>query len=137
MLCLKFAKALKDKIVEQVEPIIEGERRQLSAMEPFAFSRSVLEARKCVFNLVPCDNDFEYEFAKFLESAKDVVAFSKLPQQFGFSIEYTDNNANLRYYYPDFVVKTDLSEMWLVGSKGQESLEVGFKDRARPLWGEN
>ena len=41
-------------------------------MEPFAFSRSVLEARKSVFNLLPCDNDFEYEFAKFLESAKDV-----------------------------------------------------------------
>jgi type III restriction enzyme len=132
-----FAKALKDKIVEQVEPIIEGESRQLSSMEPFAFSRSVLEARKCVFNLVPCDNDFEYEFAKFLESAKDVVAFSKLPQQFGFSIEYTDNNANLRYYYPDFVVKTDLNEMWLVETKGQESLEVAFKDRAAQLWCEN
>jgi type III restriction enzyme len=132
-----FAKALKDKIVEQVEPIIEGESRQLSSMEPFAFSRRVLEARKCVFNLVPCDNDFEYEFAKFLESAKDVVAFSKLPQQFGFSIEYTDNNANLRYYYPDFVVKTDLNEMWLVETKGQESLEVAFKDRAAQLWCEN
>ncbi len=132
-----FAKALKDNIVEQVEPTIEGESRQLSSMEPFAFSRSVLEARKCVFNLVPCDNDFEYEFAKFLESAKDVVAFSKLPQQFGFSIEYTDNNANLRYYYPDFVVKTETSEMWLVETKGQESLEVAFKDRAAKMWCEN
>jgi len=81
-----FGKALKEKIIEQLEPTIEGEERKLSAMEPFAFSRSVLEARKCVFNLVPCDNDFEYEFAKFLDSAKDVVAFSKLPQQFGFSI---------------------------------------------------
>ena len=132
-----FAKALKDKIVEQVEPTIEGENRQLSSMEPFAFSRKVLEARKCIFNLVPCDNDFEYEFAKFLESAKDVVAFSKLPQQFGFSIEYTDNNANLRYYYPDFVVKTDTEEMWLVETKGQESLEVAYKDRAAQMWCEN
>ncbi|HET9921625.1 MAG TPA: hypothetical protein VFQ30_17420, partial [Ktedonobacteraceae bacterium] len=105
--------------------------------EPFAFSRSVLEARKCVFNLVPCDNDFEYEFAKFLESAKDVIAFAKLPQQFGFSIEYTDNNANLRYYYPDFVVKTESDEMWLVETKGQESVEVAFKDRAARLWCEN
>ncbi len=132
-----FAKALKDKIVQQVEPSIEGESRPLSTMESFAFSRSVLEARKCVFNLVPCDNDFEYEFAKFLESARDVVAFAKLPQQFGFSIEYTDNNANLRYYYPDFVVKTDFGEMWLVETKGQESLEVAFKDRAAGLWCEN
>jgi type III restriction enzyme len=132
-----FAKALKDKIIEQVEPVIEGESRSLSSMEPFAFSRSVLEARKCVFNLVPCDNDFEYEFARFLERARDVVAFAKLPQQFGFSIEYTDNNANLRYYYPDFIVKTEMGEMWLVETKGQESLEVAFKDRAAQLWCEN
>ena len=132
-----FAKALKDKLIEQLEPTIEGESRSLSLMEPFAFSRSVLDARKCVLNLVPCDNDFEYEFAKFLESAKDVRAFSKLPQQFGFSIEYTDNNANLRYYYPDFVVKTEQDEMWLVETKGQESLEVRFKDRAAQLWCEN
>ncbi|HVB25811.1 MAG TPA: DEAD/DEAH box helicase family protein, partial [Ktedonobacteraceae bacterium] len=132
-----FGKALRDKIIEELEPTIEGEERKLSSMEPFAFSRSVLEARKSVFNLVPCDNDFEYEFAKFLENAKDVAAFAKLPQQFGFSIEYTDNNANLRYYYPDFVVKTDMGEMWLVETKGQESLEVAFKDRAAKMWCEN
>ncbi len=132
-----FTRVLKDKIVEQLEPTIEGENRQLSSMQPFAFSRPVLEARKCVLNLVPCDNEFEYEFAKFLESAKDVVAFSKLPQQFGFSIEYTDNNANLRYYYPDFVVKNEFGEMWLVETKGQESLEVAFKDRAAKMWCEN
>lgn len=106
-------------------------------IEPLAFSRQVLEARKCVLNLVPCDNEFEYTFAKFLENAKDVVAFSKLPMQFGFSIEYTDNNANLRYYYPDFVVKTELDEMWIVETKGQESLEVQYKDRAARLWCEN
>ena len=44
---------------------------------------------------------------------------------------------DLRYYYPDFVVKTDLGEMWLVETKGQESLEVAFKDRAAKIWCEN
>ncbi len=132
-----FARALKDKIIEQLEPTIEGESRSLSYMEPFAYSRTVREARKCIFNYVPCDNDFENEFARFLDAAKDVVAFSKLPQQFGFSIEYTDNNANLRYYYPDFVVKTETGQMWLVETKGQESVEVAFKDRAARLWCEN
>ncbi len=90
-----------------------------------------------ILNLVSCDNDFEYEFARFLQDAKDIEAFSKLPQQFGFSIEYTDNNANLRYYYPDFVVKTETGEMWLVETKGQESIEVAFKDRAAQMWCEN
>ena len=132
-----FGRALKEMLIEQVEPRIEGQSRQLSLIEPFAFSRPVLEARKCVLNLVPCDNDFEYEFARFLENAKDIVSFSKLPQQFGFSIEYTDNNANLRYYYPDFVVKTELDEMWLVETKGQESIEVKYKDMAAQLWCQN
>ena len=77
------------------------------------------------------------KLARFLENAKAVVAFSKLPQQFGFSIEYTDNKANLRYYYPDCVVKTETEEMWLVETKGQESLEVAFKGRAAQMWCEN
>jgi type III restriction enzyme len=132
-----FAKALKEKLIEQVEPSIEGDNRLLSEMEPLAYSRPVYEARKCILNLVPCANDFEYEFAKFLDGAFDVKAFSSLPQQFGFSIEYTDHNANLRYYYPDFVVKTDQEEMWLVETKGQETVEVKYKDRAATLWCEN
>jgi type III restriction enzyme len=132
-----FARALREKLIEQVEPDLEGADRMLSAIETFAFSRQVLEARKCVLNMVPCDNDFEYEFARFLDGAQDVTAFSKLPQQFGFSIEYTDNNANLRYYYPDFVVKTVTNAMWLVETKGQESIEVRYKDTAARMWCEN
>jgi hypothetical protein len=40
--------------------------------------------------MVPCDNEFELAFSKFLDDAEDVQAFSKLPQPFGFSIDYTD-----------------------------------------------
>ena len=58
---------------------------------------------KTVFNLVPCDNNFERDFAKFLDNAEDVTSYAKLPQPFGFSIEYTDGAMNLRSYYPDFV----------------------------------
>src|SRR5690348_7851713 len=132
-----FTRTLRDQIIEQLEPAIEGEQRSLSSLEPFAYSRTVLKASKCILNYVSCVNDFEYEFARFLDCAKDVEAISKLPPQFGFSIEYTDNNANLRYYYPDFVVKTETGEMWLVETKGQESVEVAFKDRAARLWCEN
>ena len=132
-----FGRVLKDKLIEQLEPTIEGEVKFLSGLEPFAYSSEVLEARKCILNLVPCNNKFERQFALFLENATDVRAFSTLPLQFGFSIEYTDNQANLRYYYPDFVVKTDLDEMWLVETKGQESVDVRYKDAAALLWCEN
>ena len=33
-----------------------------------------------------------------------------LPEQFGFAIEYVDNASNMRYHYPDFVVKLDTGE---------------------------
>ena len=66
-----------------------------------------------MFNLVPCDNPFERDFAKFLDHAEDVAAFAKLPQSFGFSIEYTDGAMNLRSYYPDFVAVDTDGRHWL------------------------
>jgi hypothetical protein len=79
----------------------------------------------------------EREFARFLDNVPDVEAFSKLPEQYGFSIEYTDNAVNLRYYYPYFVARLENGERWLVETKGAETVEVGYKDRATTLWCEN
>ena len=63
--------------------------RKLSETEPFPYSRPTLEAKKTVFNLVTCANDLEKRFARFLEDASDVTAFAKIPEPFGFAIEYT------------------------------------------------
>ena len=51
--------------------------------------------------------------------------------------QFQEAFTNIKYYYPDFVVKTDLDEMWLVETKGQESLEVRYKDMAAQLWCQN
>ena len=106
-------------------------------MEPMPWSRKVYEAHKCVLNLVPCDNDFEKAFAKFLEHADDVRAFSKLPERFGFAIEYTDGAMNLRYYYPDFVAVDQNGVHWLLETKGMQTEEVSHKDHAARTWCEN
>jgi type III restriction enzyme len=66
-----------------------------------------------------------------------VQRFAKLPEQFGFAIEYTDNAANLRYYEPDFVVVTTDGIQYLVETKGLEDTNVANKDRAAKLWCEN
>ena len=96
-----------------------------------------MKASKCVFNLVPCDNEFEKEFAQFLEKADDVVRFAKLPEQFGFAIEYTDNAGNFRHYEPDFMVLTNDDAHHIVETKGLEDVNVANKDRAAKLWCEN
>ncbi len=133
----EFQKALRGLVIEEAQPELQAPERPLSSCLPFPYSRPTYPARKSVFNLVPCDNEFERLFARFLDGAPDISAFAKLPQQFGFAIEYTDNAANMRYYYPDFVACTPEGERWLIETKGLEGPEVGHKDRAAKLWCEN
>ena len=132
-----FKKALQALTIEQQKPQLLEPARMLSTCQPFPWSRPVWEGQKCIFNLVPCDNDFEREFAKFLDNATDVKAFAKLPRAFGFTIEYTDTAMNLRNYEPDFVAIDKSGTHWLLESKGQENVDVLRKDVAAARWCEN
>jgi|SRR5439155_24106063 len=87
--------------------------------------------------MVPCENEFELHFSKFLDCAEDVASFSKLPQPFGFAIDYTDGGMNLRSYYPDFVAVETQGTHWLIETKGAETPEVAYKDLAARNWCEN
>lgn len=130
----EFERVLRDVIVEERKPELVTPQRLLSGTPPFPFSRLLFEAKKSVFNYVACGNEFERSFAKFLDSADDVAAFAKLPEQFGFCIEYTDALANLRHYYPDFVLRLGSGTHWLVETKGREDIEVKRKDEAAENW---
>lgn len=132
-----FKKALSTLTIEEQQPQLLDASRLLSSTRPFPWSRLVWEGRKCVFNLVPCGNAFERAFAKFLDGAGDVRAFSKLPEVFGFAIDYTDTNMNLRSYYPDFVAIDEAKCHWLLETKGQETTEVERKDDAARRWCED
>lgn len=132
-----FSKALKSLTIEEQTPQLLEPARLLSTCQPFPWSRPVWEGEKTIFNLVPCDNDFEREFAKFLDNAADVKAFSKLPGAFGFTIEYTDAATNLRNYEPDFVAIDSAGAHWLLETKGQENVDVIRKDVAATRWCEN
>ena len=115
-----FVKALRALVIEELKPQLLDIGRTLSETVAFPWSWPTLSAKKCIFNLVPCDNEFEKEFANFLEKAPDVGRFAKLPQQFGFVIEYTDAAGNLRYYEPDFVAVLDNPEpLYLLELLGQ------------------
>lgn len=129
-----FAKALRPLVTEELRPQIAGEDRLLSQTEAFPHGRQTVDSLKTVFNLCPADNGFEETFARFCSEAEDVVRFSKLPKRFGFAIEYTDSANRLRFYEPDFVVVTNEGENVIVETKGQEDVDVAFKDRAARLW---
>lgn len=132
-----FVKALRPLVVQELEPQLLNDGRKLSETPPFPYSRITFNAKKTVFNLVACANKFEAGFGKFLEKAPDVVSFAKLPERFGFAIEYTDATNNLRYYEPDFVVMDASGTHYLIETKGREDVDVANKDRAAALWCEN
>ena len=134
VVCKEFEKVLRDVIVQETEPELLTPAKLLSSTPPYPFSRKLFESDKTIFNFVACDNEFELEFAKFLHRSQDVIAFSKLPQQFGFSIPYTDTRANIRHYFPDFIVKLSEKEYWLIETKGREDVEVVLKDQAAQNW---
>jgi hypothetical protein len=135
--CDLFVKALAQLAIEEQTPEVLTPSQMLSSLEPFPWSRPVFEANKSVLNVVPCGNEFERAFAKFLDMALDVKAMCKIPESFGFTIEYTDGASNLRNYYPDFVAVDQDGTHWLLETKGAETEEVSFKDRAAMLWCEN
>jgi type III restriction enzyme len=132
-----FVQALRELVVEELQPQLLHAGRRLSETPSFHWTRGTVKAAKCVFNLVPCENKFEQEFARFLEKSDDVARFAKLPERFGFCIEYTDNAGNLRYYEPDFVAVLADETHYLIETKGMEDIDVAHKDNAARLWCDN
>ena len=131
-----FVNTFKDMTFIEREPD-KKDTIKLSDTLPFVWSKLVYPANKSVFNYVPCDNDFEINFAKFLDRAEDVMSFSKIVPKIGFFVEYRDSEGNLRLYYPDFVVLTDKNENMIIETKGREDVDVAHKDRRIGLWCED
>jgi len=128
-----FVNAFRDMTFTEREP----EKRdviRLSDTRPFVWSKLVYLANRCIFNYVPCDNDFELDYVKFLDRAEDVEAFSKIVPKIGFFVEYKDSKDNLRLYYPDFVVTIDESEQLIIETKGREDVDVEHKDKRMKKW---
>jgi type III restriction enzyme len=132
-----FVAVLAAAAIAEQEPTLVDADRLLSTCPPFPWSQLVFEARKTVFNAVPCDNDLERSFAQFLDQAPDVRAFAKIPMKFAFSIEYLDENRNLRLYHPDFVAVSADGAHFVLETKGQNTAEVAHKDHAARIWCEN
>ncbi|KUK24566.1 MAG: hypothetical protein XD58_1442 [Thermotoga sp. 50_1627] len=131
-----FVDTFKDLTFFEREPE-KMDTIKLSDIPPFVWSKQVYPADKCIFNYVPCDNNFEVDFAKFLDRADDVTAFSKITPKMGFFIEYRDSAGNLRFYYPDFVVKTTTNEKIIIETKGRVDIDVKHKDERVKIWCED
>ena len=94
------------------------------------------------------DSHFEYEFASFLDSRNDVKTFVKNFEQLNFKIEYQNREKNIYYYHPDFIVKLNNGEHWVIETKGrldendilkfkrleQWCVDINNSDKVKEIW---
>jgi len=129
-----FVGAIKEVSVTPQEVRPTDEWIRVSDTNPFPTTRPVVAAGKTVFNFVPCDRTLEERFARWLDTtASDVLAFVKNEAAVHFEVAYLSSSGGLRYYRPDFVIRTPQG-MYVVETKGLEDLEVPRKDQRMIQW---
>ena len=93
---------------------------------------------KSVQSKVVGDSKFELEFSKFLDNFPDVISHGKNFFALNFTLDYIDNEGNLRKYYPDFIVKLkstqDYVQHYVIETKGVEEPELENKMRRLKRW---
>jgi type III restriction enzyme len=134
-----LASAIGKHCVSKAKPEMKTEPLRLMEIDGFYWRRDWTELEKTVFNVTPCFNEFEKNFATFLDKAEDINKFAKLAESYTrFSIEYLSTRGAIRYYYPDFVAKQKLGKdkscMWIIETKGWEDKDVPLKDARAEDW---
>ena len=127
-----FVEKFKDLTFKEQEVKNIGTIR-VSEMKPFVWAKLVYPAKKCILNYVPCDNNLELDFSKWLNNTQDVRAFTKVVPRLGFFLEYKSEENILRSYYPDFILEAG-GIYYLVETKGLKGAEVDYKDKRAVQW---
>jgi len=106
---------------------------------PFHTTKDVYSARKTVFNCIPYDSPLEKEFMQYLDSRPEIKAYTKIFWRIPIHIPYYDEAKGIRYYLPDFVIKTE-EKYFLVETKGvllDQLLSVEKKAQVGTTWCQN
>ncbi len=95
--------------------------------------------KKSVFNKIIGDNQFELEFAVFLDGCEDeeIISFAKNTYGINFRIEYQGEDGNIHDYYPDFIVKQKENLIYIIETKGREDLDDVRKINRLKSWCED
>ena len=108
---------------------------KLRQTRPFiAKEQGFIVPKKSVFNRVIGDSHLELQFASFLEDCTDVVSYSKNYLAVHFKIDYVNADGDISNYYPDFFVKVNSKEVYVVETKGLEDLDVPLKMQRLKQW---
>lgn len=133
-----FTPLILEKTVRQQKRRRISRGQSLSNWKPYQATsydkRPAVAAERTMFNLVPCDNDFEQTFTDFLETAQDVAAFAKNAGPQKLMIDYLKPDGQRAFYVPDFFVRTREGNYYLVELKGRQDELVPLKATAAVEW---
>lgn len=120
------------------ERLPEEEPTSVATWKPFqathSENRPAILATNTLFNLVPCNREFEVIMALFLDKAPDVAAFCKNAGPQCLRIDYLTGGGRLAFYTADFIVRKTDGHCLLVETKGREDKDVPLKARAAIGW---
>ncbi len=140
-----LARKIAELTVERHEIDFECANFDLSETKPFSWRRNLplLSARKTVFNRVATYNDFEKDFARFLDQAGDVARFAALgtteqgASGTRFRIDYLKPSGAIGFYFPDWIAVQEASSgevVWIIETKGRVWVGTEAKDEAAREW---
>ncbi len=98
------------------------------------YTEEFILPKKSIFNKMIFDSHFEYEFASFLDGRNDVKTFIKNFEQLNFKIEYQSREKNIHYYHPDFIVKLNNNNYWVIETKGRLDENDTLKFKRLEQW---
>lgn len=140
-----LARRIGELTAEKRAITFEKQRHLLSETTPFTWRRNLplLDCKKTIFNLVATYNDYEKQFAQFLEkTCSDVARFAALgttEQDSGttFHVDYIKSSGAIGFYHPDWVViqnTPDGEVNWIIETKGRHFENLSRKDAAIHDW---
>ncbi|MBO0932101.1 DEAD/DEAH box helicase [Fibrella aquatilis] len=134
-----FKKAIDDLTVNDRGTAEVKSYISLKNVKPkIAENQAFLIPKKSIFNKIIGDNAFELEMAAFLENrCPDIISFAKNTMGEGginFKMEYQAASGTIRDYFPDFFIKQDDKNIYVLETKGREDLDDLRKIRRLMLW---
>jgi type III restriction enzyme len=133
-----FTPLILSKTVQKKERKRISRGQRLSIWKPYQSTstekRPAVRGTRTMFNLVPCENEFEREFLDFADFASDVAAFAKNAGPQKLMIDYLRPDGHRALYVPDFIVRLREGGYLLVEVKGKVDALVPVKARTAVAW---
>ncbi len=137
-------KALKEAFGDAIRALLTRETPQtgvenelkVTAMRPFPMKppRYLYAPDKSPQNLIAENFSLEYDFAQFLDKCPDVVSFAKNYFAVNFRLDYVKTNGKIAPYFPDFLVRNNKDEVWIVEMKGLKEENYARKYARLQQW---